>query len=221
MCQGGRMKRSSRVAFLVAVLLAAVLWPANIESAHAAEAEPVGDVISIGSPDAPQHVELYLDPLCPYSGQMVRGQGAAIGQRIESGRLRVDLRLVAFLDKYSASTDYDRRAIDAAFTVADQSRTSATIWGFIEQIYAADQQPKEGGATDLTNDQLATLADRVGAPQSAQDMIRDGSPSSFDPGAIAAHNLDLLKQFPEPGVPLVVIAGKPLDGNSDWLTGLG
>lgn len=189
-------------------------------AAHAAVAGTAGDAISIGDPNALGQIELYLDPLCPFSGKMVRAQGDEIRARLESGALRVNLRFVDFLDKYSASGAYDSRAIYAAYVVADHSRSSDTTWRFVQLIYSMDEQPKEGGATDLSNDELADLAARVGAPQPAQDLIRLGLPIGHDPRAIAATNLVALRQFPEPGVPLVVIDGNPVDGESDWLARL-
>lgn len=185
--------------------------------AYAADAAPAGDILSIGDPAAPGQIELYLDPLCPYSGRLLREQGAEIGRRIEAGRLHIDLRFVNFLEKYSASGTYDVRAIYASFIVADHSQSSDISWQFIEQIFSADQQPKEEGATDLSNDQLAGLADRVGAPPSAQELIKLGLPVPYDARTIAANNLALLRDLPEPGVPTVVIGGKSVDGNTDWL----
>jgi protein-disulfide isomerase len=189
-------------------------------SAHAAAAAPAGDAISMGDPDALGQIDLYVDPLCPYSGKMVQDQGGEIGRRVEAGALRVNLRFVDFLDKYSASSTYDSRAIYAAYVVADGSHSSDVTWRFVQLIYSKDQQPKEKGPTDLTNDQLAELANRVGAPRQAQDLIRVGLPIGYDPHAVAANNLTLLHEFPEPGVPLVVIDGRPVDGESDWLTQL-
>ncbi len=145
---------------------------------------------------------------------MIRDQGAEIGRRIEAGKLHINLRLVNFLEKYSASGTYDSRAIYAAFIVADHSKSSDITWRFIEQIFSADQQPKEKGPTDLSNDQLAGLADRAGAPPSAQDMIKLGLPIPFDGHVIAANNLPLLRQLPDSGVPMVVIDGESVDGNS-------
>ncbi|WP_431240630.1 DsbA family protein [Mycolicibacterium aichiense] len=201
-------------------LLMALLVSAPTGVAHAAAAAAAGDALSVGDPDALGQIDLYVDPLCPFSGKFVRTQGADIGKRVENGSLRVNVRFVDFLDKYSASGTYDRRAIYAAYVVADQSRSSDIAWRFIEAIYAKGTQPKEGGDTDLSNDQLADIADRVGAPQLAQDLIRVGLPIGFDSQVIAANNLDVLHQFPEPGVPLVVIDGQPVDEDSDWLTKL-
>lgn len=204
------------VAVALAVLLAVLTW-SGTGRASAAEASPAGDALSLGDPAAPGQIELYLDPLCPYSGKMVRDQGAEIGRRIEAGHLHIDLRFVNFLEKYSASGTYDTRAIYATYVVADHSRSSEVTWRFIEQIFSAEQQPKETGESDLSNDQLAGLADHVGAPPSAQNMIKLGLPIPYDAHTIAANNLPLLRSFPESGVPLVVIDGKSVDGNSDWL----
>ena len=188
--------------------------------ASASVAAPAGDVISIGDPDALGQIDLYVDPLCPYSGKMVRAQGAEIGRRIEDGSLRVNLRFVSFLEKYSASGSYDSRAIGAAFVVAGQSGSSSVVWDFVQKIFAAENQPHEGGSTDLSNDQLAVLASGAGAPSSAADLIRVGLFVGYDPAAIAASNLAVLHTFPEPGVPTVVLNGEPLDGESDWLARL-
>ncbi|WP_243858799.1 thioredoxin domain-containing protein [Mycobacterium sp. DL440] len=193
------------------------MWGPAAGRAQAAPASSAGDVLSIGDPAAPGQIDLYLDPLCPYSGKMVRDQGAEIGRRIEDGKLHINLRFVNFLEKYSASGTYDSRAIYAAHIVADHSQSSDITWQFIEQIFAADQQPKEKGPTDLSNDQLAGLADRVGAPPSAQDMIKLGLPIPYDGHTIGTNNLPLLRQLPDSGVPMVVIDGESVDGNSDWL----
>lgn len=207
-----------RLATIIGLLTAVLVWGPNVGLAHAADAAPAGDVLSIGNPDAPGQIDLYLDPLCPYSGKMVQDQGDEIGRRIESGKLHINLRFVDFLDKYSASGTYDSRAIYAGFVVADQSRSSETTWRFIQQIYARDHQPKEEGDTDLSNEQLAALAEQVNAPQGAQDLIRLGLPVPFDARAIAANNLPLLRAFPKSGVPMVVLDGKQVDGESDWLS---
>lgn len=216
-----RVSRTVRgVGAAVGVIVALLLGGSATGVAHAAVAAPAGDVISIGDPDALGQIDLYVDPMCPFSGKMVRAQGDEIGRRVEAGTLHVSLRFVDFLDKYSASGTYDVRAIYASFVVADQSRSSGVAWGFVRQIFAAKHQPKEGGPTDLDNNQLADFANGVGAPQPAQDLIRVGLPIGFDAHAIAANNLALLRQFPEPGVPTVVINGQPVDGESDWLAQL-
>jgi hypothetical protein len=48
-------------------------------------------------------------------------------------------------------------------------------------------------------------------------MIKLGLPIPHDGHTIGTNNLPLLRGFPDPGVPLVAIDGKAVDGNSDWL----
>ena len=205
---------------VLGVMMTLLVCGPSTAVAQASQADPAGDAISLGDPDALGQVDLYVDPLCPFSGKMVQARGGEIGKRLEAGTLRVNLRFVDFLDKYSASGTYDSRAIYAAYAVADQSRASDVTWRFVERIFSADQQPREKGPTDLSNDQLADLAGEAGALQPALDLIRVGLPIGHDPRAIAADNLKLLHQFPKPGVPLVVIDGRPVEGESDWLAQL-
>ncbi|MDX1874516.1 thioredoxin domain-containing protein [Mycolicibacterium sp. 120266] len=207
-----------KIRVLAGVVLALLMLFPGVASASVAA--PSGDVVSIGDPDALGQIDLYVDPMCPYSGKMIRSQGSEIGKRIEDGSLRVNLRFVNFLEKYSASGSYDARAIYATFVVAGQSGSSEATWRFVQQIFSAEHQPHEGGATDLSNDQLADLAASAGAPGSAVDLIRLGVFLGYDPHAIAASNLAVLHTFPEPGVPTVVLGGEPLDGESDWLARL-
>lgn len=207
----------SALGAVAAVVVALVVWGPVTGMARAAVAAPAGDAIAIGDPNAVGVVDLYVDPMCPFSGQMVREQGDEIGQRIEDGTLRVNLRFVDFLDKYSASKTYDIRAIYATYVVADQSRSSDITWRFVQQIFSAEHQPEEQGSTDLDNNQLAELGSSVGAPPLAKDLIRLGLPIGHDARAIAANNLAVLRQFPEPGVPTITIDGAPVDGESDWL----
>ncbi len=208
--------------FLLAVfgaLVALLMCGPVAGQAHAAAAAPAGDVISIGDPNALGQIDLYLDPICPFSGKLIRKDGDELGRRIENGALRVNLRFVNFLEKYSASGTYDQRAIYAAFVVAGESKASDVAWRFVQRIFSKEQQPREGGDTDLSNEQLADLSNRAGAPQSAQDLIRIGLPIGYDSRAIAHNNLNLLHEFPEPGVPLVVIDGQVIN-DDDWLSRL-
>jgi Thioredoxin len=214
------MSRLSRaVGAIFGVMVALLMCGPIAGQAHAA-ATPAGDAISIGEPDAPGQIDLYVDPMCPFSGKFIRTEGDKLGRRIEAGILHVNLRFVNFLERRSASGTYDARAIYAAFVVAGQSQSSDVTWRFVQQIFSAEQQPKENGPTDLDNDQLAGLADHVGAPPLAQGLINFGVPIGYDPHAIGANNLVLLHQFPEPGVPMVVIDGKPVDTDTDWLAKL-
>ena len=215
---GTRMNRTMRaLGAVLGVIVALLMCGPTTGVAQAAVAAPAGDAIAIGDPHALGVVDLYVDPMCPFSGKMVREQGDEIGQRIEDGTLRVNLRFVDFLDKYSASKTYDTRAIYATYVVAGQSRSSDVTWRFVQQIFSAEQQPEEQGPTDLDNNQLAELANRVGAPQPAQDLHQ-------------ARPADRLRRprhrGQQPRSPPPVSRARcpdrrdqrrPVDGESDWL----
>src|SRR5262245_40500255 len=100
-----------RIAAALGVAVALLISGPATGLAQAAVAAPAGDAIGIGDPDALGQIDLYVDPMCPFSGELIRAQGGQIGERIEAGTLRVNLRWVDYLDKYSASGSYDNRAI--------------------------------------------------------------------------------------------------------------
>lgn len=215
-----KRSRLARGVGAIVGVIAVLLMCGPITGRAYAAAVPDGDAISIGSPDARAQIDLFVDPMCPFSGKFIREEGGKLAQRIEAGTLHVNLRFVNFLERLSASGTYDARAIYAAFVVAGQSQSSDVTWRFVQQIFSAEQQPKEKGATDLDNDQLAGLADHVGAPPLAQGLIKFGVPIGYDPHVIAANNLAALHEFSEPGVPLVAVDGKPVDTDTDWLAKL-
>lgn len=205
---------------IVGVLLSVLMFGPGAGSAQAAVAGAAGDAVSVGDPNSLGQIDLYVDPMCPFSGKFITEQGAAMDKHLEDGTLHINLRFVNFLERLSASGTYDARAIYAAYVVADQARTSDVTWRFVQLIFSPEHQPEEKGASDLSNDQLADLAGQAGAPGAAQDLIRIGLPIGFDPKAIAAANLDVLHGFPESGVPMVVMHGQSVDLDTDWMAQL-
>jgi len=202
------------------VLVATMMFGPTVGSARAAVAGAAGDAVSVGDPNSLGQIDLYVDPMCPFSGKFITEQGTEMNKHLEDGTLHINLRFVNFLERLSASGTYDARAIYAAYVVADQARSSDVTWRFVQLIFSPEHQPKEKGSSDLSNDQLADLAGEAGAPAAAQDLIRMGLPIGFDPKAIASANLDVLHGFPESGVPMVVIDGQPVDTDSDWMARL-
>lgn len=131
-----RVNRTIRsVGAVLGVVVALLICGPTVGVAQAAVTAPAGDAIAIGAPHAPGVVDLYVDPMCPFSGKMVRAQGDEIAKCIEDGTLRVTLRFVDFLDKYSASKTYDTRAIYATYVVAGQSGSSDITWPFVQRIF--------------------------------------------------------------------------------------
>ncbi len=90
----------------------------------------------------------------------LRDQGAEIGRRIDGRQAPAITQARPIFLKSTLRPRHLRAAagIYAAFIVADHSKSSDITRRFIEQIFSADQQPKEKGLTDLSNgDQLASV----------------------------------------------------------------
>src|SRR5690348_13931190 len=76
--------------------------------------------VPIGSAAAPVTLEVYLDYMCPACGQFEHANNAELDRLIRAGRVRVELRPIAFLDKQSGGTRYSTRAANALAAVVDQ-----------------------------------------------------------------------------------------------------
>ncbi|MFN8077458.1 MAG: thioredoxin domain-containing protein [Kineosporiaceae bacterium] len=120
--------------------------------------------IVVGNPQAPVHLRVYEDYLCPYCGEFERENAQQLARWIEAGTVSVDYRTVAILDE-ATSTAYSTRAAMASAAVRD---TSPAAWpAFHAALFAS--QPAEGGA-GLTDATLAGMAAQVGA---SADVVRE------------------------------------------------
>jgi protein-disulfide isomerase len=144
-----------------AVSSTALVVPANATAAGA---------IPVGQASSPVTVEIYLDYMCPYCGRFERANGGEISRLVQSGKARVALHPLAFLDKMSAGARYSTRAANAVATVAD--RAPASVLAFHTALY--DQQPAEGSG-GLSDDQIASLATGAGVPQEVADAFARGT----------------------------------------------
>jgi protein-disulfide isomerase len=125
-------------------------------------AEPAGTVeryaIPRGDASAPVTLTIYEDFLCPACRTVESYLKQTIDRYVEDGRVRVEYRPIAFLDQAS-TTDYSTRALSAAACVLDRSGRDAFV-RMHDLLYA--NQPPEGGP-GLSDEQLASLAERAGA----------------------------------------------------------
>ncbi|MDR7360469.1 DsbA family protein [Nocardioides marmoribigeumensis] len=177
-----REARTRRIVTLVGGLVVLVLVGAIAFAVHQASqstdstASPSGKVvvpasvkdgsIPVGDPGAPVTVTIYLDYMCPACGKFEATQGKDLDQMIEDGKVRVELRPIAFLDRASQGTKYSTRAANAVATVADGSPEH--VWALNQSLYA--HQPQEG-STGLTDDQIAELARTAGVPTAVVDRF--------------------------------------------------
>jgi protein-disulfide isomerase len=123
------------------------------------------DGVHLGDPNAPATLIEFADLQCPFCADYATGTlPQVIDDHVRPGRLRLELRLLAFLGPDSVK---GRQWANAA---ALQNK----LWGFSERFYANQGPENSGYATDAFLEQLARetpgldvdrLAEDIGTPQ--------------------------------------------------------
>ena len=157
-------ERRVRVAGAVAVVLLVLVTGIGVGVQAARASGPAGPTpqavsvetgVTVGRADARVTLELYEDAQCPACRQFEQEVGSTIAGWVESGTVKVDYHIVAFLDRAS-STRYSSRAADALYCSAD----AGVFVRYHDLLYA--NQPPEGSA-GLSDDQLLQLGRQAGA----------------------------------------------------------
>ena len=162
------------VLLLVITVVSVVVVQTARTSASASAAVPAntvdgGNVIVVGSADAPVTVDLYEDFQCPNCKALEDSTGSTIHDLVTAGTVQVHYHGMAFLDT-RANGDYSTRALDAAGVVVGAAGTGA-FQTFSDLLFA--NQPGEGGS-GLTDDQLIAYAAQAGASgELVEQQIRD------------------------------------------------
>ncbi len=180
-------------------------------------------IVTVSKPDSKPAVtiDLYEDALCPICAEFERQFGQQINQAVDEGKLAVNVHMLNFLNPQSFSKDYSTRAAAALLCVAQQSGSSPGVYlGFHSALFASGTQPQEGGSADLTNQQLADLATKSGAPAAA-DCITSGQNIDAAVAADTASRATLSKATGgQVRTPTVVHNGAPVELTVDWLNKL-
>lgn len=196
-------------------------YGASTQSVATASADGVVTVTKPGStPKAT--IDIYEDAMCPGCAELERQYGQQINQELDNGNLTVNYHMVNFLNPRSPSGDYSSRAAGALLCVAQNSGSQPGVYmAFHSALFAAENQPEEGGSADLTNQQLAQLATSAGADQAAASCIEQGQQTQAAATAATAF-LVTLNQVTggRAQTPTVVQNGAPLSLSTNWLTTL-
>jgi protein-disulfide isomerase len=146
------------VAVVVLVLFAGAVGYGVYSARSAGGALPAGATaagVTVGDPDAPATIDLYLDFQCPVCQAYEQQSGATIDQLVATGAARVVYHPIAILDRYS-STQYSSRASAASGCAA----ADGVFPQYARLLYA--NQPPENGV-GLPADQLVSLGQQAGA----------------------------------------------------------
>ncbi|MGL6234883.1 MAG: hypothetical protein ACRC20_06020 [Segniliparus sp.] len=188
-----------------------------------APAAVVDEVLQIGDPEALRPIDLYLDFIDPNCATLIQQLGEEMRKQIEDRKLVVNLRLVSYLDPYSASASYSSRALIAAYLVTGEAQTADLAWKFVRRLFDTDVQPHEGALKDLTDQELADIARQAGAPESAADFVATGQDrANVDSHQIHLRNMTRLSGLGGRGAPFATFMGRAflLDADGDWLNKL-
>jgi protein-disulfide isomerase len=155
--------------------------------------------VVIGDDSAPTTLTIYEDFQCPICREFEKEAKDKLHAAVDAGKIKIDYRMVSFLDSESTN-EYSSRALNAAAVVLDTSGVDVFL-AFHDLLY--ENQPEEGGAGP-TNDELVKLAVQAGADEDAvKGGIEDGE---FDQWV--TNTQDEMSKAGVNGTPTVFVNGK-------------
>ena len=160
--------------------------------------------VTVGNPDAPATIDLYLDFQCPACAQYEQQAGATIDQLVTSGQAKIVYHPVAYLNRFS-STQYSSRSSAAAGCAAD----AGVLPRFAQLLYS--NQPPEGG-DGLPDDQLVALGTQAGAGPGFATCVQDGRYSGWTRSVT-----DAASQAGVTGTPTVLVNGREVAHTAEAL----
>lgn len=195
---------ASVVGVVVVLLAAAVFLGSRGDTSGEAATEVPGGVddytVSVGDADAPTTITVYEDPQCPICKAFEAEVADPVAQAVDAGDVRVEYRIVSFLDQASAN-EYSSRAANALMAVQDVAGPDA--FAEMHRILF-EKQPAEGSAGP-EDAQLVDWAVQAGAEQAeVQPLIED---KVFEQYVVNA--TDQMSKNGVNGTPTVLIDGEP------------
>jgi protein-disulfide isomerase len=195
------------VAVVVLVLFAGAVGFGVYRARAGTGAVPAGATaagVTVGNPDAPATIDLYLDFQCPVCAQYEQQAGGTIEELVASGQAKIVYHPVAYLNRFS-STQYSSRSSAAAGCAAD----AGVLPRFAQLLFAA--QPPEGG-DGLPDDRLIALGTQAGAGSGFATCVQDGRYADWSRSVT-----DAASQAGVNGTPTVLVNGKVIANSADAL----
>lgn len=170
----------------------------------------------------PIDIVLYADYMCPACGAFEQQNAPLIQSYVGNGEATLEIRPVAFLDRFSSGTKYSTRAANAFACVADSQPDLG--YEYHNRLLSAEVQPEEN-STGLTNAQLLEQMEAVNikVDDKMKSCVNDGKFSSFvtasstRAGSEPVPNSDLDKVSQ---TPTVIVNGEFLDTQTSTLNDL-
>ncbi len=161
--------------------------------------------VTVGQADAPKTITVYEDFQCPICHDFEQATMMQVRQGVADGTVKVDYRMVAFLD-HASSTDYSSRALNAAGVVLDAAGPDVFL-KFHDLLF--DNQPAEN-TPGLSDDELIAYAVQAGATEAQVSAgIKD---NAFHQWVLNA--TDQMSKEKVTGTPTVFIDGTKVEGQT-------
>lgn len=156
-------------------------------------------VAVVGKTDAPVTVIAYEDFMCPVCGAFEKTAGPALKQFIADGKVKVEYRSIAFLDRAS-TTSYSTRALNSVGCVVNKD--PAAFAEYHDLLF--QNQPEEGGA-GLPDGKLISMAKEAGVT-GIDSCIKDQEFKGWTQRVTDQSSKDGVN-----GTPTVLVNGKDVD----------
>ncbi len=202
-----RMIGAGVAAVLIALVVAGSLALSSRDTTGEAAAAPPGltdgYAVTVGDVSAPTTLTFYEDPQCPICAAFEGEVADDVAAAVEAGQVKVEYRVVSFLD-HASLNDYSSRAANALMVVQDAA--GADAFAEMHRILY-ENQPAEGTAGP-DDDQLVAWAVAAGADESeAREGIESGRFDQFIQNATDQMSRDGVN-----GTPTVLVDGEPVAG---------
>ncbi len=171
-------------------------------TATAPSAVDASGAILLGDPSAATTLTVYTDFICPYCGEFDRTNASVISSSLASGKVKMQVYPLNFLDDASLGTKYSTRAANAFATVANSDPDHALA--FYQALF--ENEPDEN-TSGLTDQQIADLATKAGVPA---DVVASFTDQTFVPW-VDEMTTNALTSIS--GTPTILIDGKAFEGD--------
>lgn len=167
----------------------------------------------VGDASAPTEIVIYEDPQCPVCAQLEDAVGEPLADAVEAGEVRVEYRVVSFLDNASTN-DYSSRAANVLAATYDVA--GAEAFAELHETLFAEQTPEGGPGHE--DDQLVEYAVAAGADEAEiRPLVEGGAYDQWVENAT-----DAMSRNGVNGTPTVFVDGEraedPLQGILDALS---
>lgn len=190
---------SIAVVAVLVVLGGVVVW-LNAKASDAGPAPENNQVAVDGAlvfGDGEDTVTVYIDFMCPICNTFEQQYGEQLQQAATDGKITLEYRPIAILDRFSQGTNYSSRSAGAVFCVAENAPDST-----LEYMQALFTNQPDENTTGLPDETLVQFAEEAGAGAAAT-CIEEGTYKKY--GEAQAKEKEIQ------GTPTVEINGKRLD----------